>query len=174
MLRLLGSAVSGSPTVVRGAVVGVVALTFGIGLTACGGSDSASKQEIREAEHRGERRGRVDRMENEKQRRLESEIKAIRKGQQDTPPAGVTPSTGGSGSAPPESERSSCGGSLSVGPETSCPFAENVRAAYEGEIGSGSGTGYAYSPANNEVYEMFCTGAPHECTGAISASVFFP
>ena len=174
MSKLLAFKIQNRTQIIRGLTACAVALALSAGLSACGGDSSASKQEIRAAEHRGERRGRVDRMEKEKQRQLEREIKAIRKGQQDTPPAGVTPSTASSGSAPPESERSSCGGSLSVGPDTSCPFAENVRAEYESEIGSGSGTVYAYSPANNEVYEMFCSSAPHECTGAISASVFFP
>jgi len=172
--KLFVSAVQNPSRILRGIVVCTITLALGVGLAACGGDDSASKQEIREAEHRGERRGRVDRMENEKQRQLEREIKAIRKGQQDGPPDAVPLSSGGSSPAPPESERSSCGGSLSVGPDTSCPFAENVRVAYESEIGAGPGTIYAYSPANNEVYEMSCTGAPHECTGAISASVFFP
>lgn len=48
------------------------------------------------------------------------------------------------------------------------------RSEYENEFGEGSGTVYAYSAANNEIYEMFCTAAPHECSGAINATVFFP
>ena len=66
----------------------------------------------------------------------------------------------------------SCGGDLSVGPNTSCPFAENVQAAYETD---GPGTVTAYSPVTDQTYTMTCTaGTPVVCTGANDASVYFP
>lgn len=153
------------------AVVGVLGLATAFGLAACGGG-GASQEEIAKAE----RHGRVYRMEQERKRRIEKELKELRKEQKNAvhtvpnPP----PTTTSTPAPPAESSHSSCGGSLSVGPDTTCEFAENVRAEYESEIGSGSGTVYAYSPANNEFYEMFCTSAPHECSGAIDATVYFP
>lgn len=112
-------------------------------------------------------------MEKEKQRRLEKAIQEIRRGQKKAVSDPAPDGGGGSTSVPP-SERTSCGGTLEVGPDTTCEFAANVRAAYESEVVSGPGEVLAYSPANEEVYEMFCTAAPHECTGAISARVYFP
>jgi hypothetical protein len=161
-------------------VVIVIAALASLGFAACGGgSSSASKEEIAQAERRGEKRGRRDRMEKEKERTLEAEVKELKKlangsGGSNAPHPPPTTAEAAPAAPAPESERSSCGGSLSVGPDTSCPFAENVRYEYENEIGAGEGTVYAFSPANNEIYEMFCTGAPHECTGAISATVYFP
>ena len=161
-----------------------IAIVASLGLVACGGgSSSASKEEIAKAERRGEKKGRVDRMEKEKGRQIEAELKTLKKeikkresrGVPNPDPAPEQTSPAQPESSPaPESDHTSCGGSLSVGPDTTCEFAENVQFAYESEIGAGSGTVYAYSPANDEIYEMFCTGAPHECTGAISAKVYFP
>jgi hypothetical protein len=65
-----------------------------------------------------------------------------------------------------------CGDGLAVGPNTSCGFAENVRAEY-----SGNGPGWisVYSPATNRTYNVFCTGSsPHVCTGGNNAAVYFP
>jgi hypothetical protein len=116
--------------------------------------------------------------EKEKERRLQQaieELKRERAQEKRRPPAAATPP---SSTPTPEtsssSERSSCGGELEVGPDTTCGFAENVRAEYEYELGSGSGEVTAYSEANNQYYSMYCTAAPHECTGAISARVYFP
>lgn len=142
------------------------------GVAGCGDS-GASDEEIAAAEKRGEKKGRFYRMEKEKQRRLEKAIQEIREGQKKAVPAPAPGSTGGTDPTPP-TERTSCGGTLEVGPDTTCEFAANVRSAYETEIVTGPGTVLAYSPANNEVYEMNCTAAPHECTGAISARVYFP
>ena len=156
---------------VRLAAILAVGLLVAVGLFACGGGGGASKSEIAAAE----KRGRTIKAEKEKERKLENEIHELKK-ERDQEKGGSSPT----GSAPAaqapvaESDRTSCGGSLSVGPDTTCRFAENVRAEYEYEIGSGSGTVYAYSAANNEIYEMFCTASPHECSGAINATVFFP
>jgi hypothetical protein len=148
-----------------------MAISVSFGLVACGDS-GASKEEIAQAE----KHGRHYRMEQERKRRIEAELKELRKQQKRIPKSTVPnpPPTPVEPAPAPESSHTSCGGSLSVGPDTTCAFAENVRAEYESEYGSGSGTVYAYSPANNEFYEMFCTAAPHECSGAINATVYFP
>jgi Glucodextranase, domain B len=73
--------------------------------------------------------------------------------------------------APPLSSATDCGGGLTAGAHTSCPFAENVRAAYES---SGSGILDVYSPTTGQTYRMYCTsGSPHVCTGGNGASVYF-
>jgi Glucodextranase, domain B len=73
--------------------------------------------------------------------------------------------------APPLSSATDCGGGLTAGARTSCPFAENVRAAYES---SGSGILEVYSPTTGQTYRMYCTsGSPHVCTGGNGASVYF-
>jgi Glucodextranase, domain B len=65
----------------------------------------------------------------------------------------------------------SCGGDLAVGPNTTCAFAENVRAAYESD---GAGTVMAYSPVTKRTYAMSCSSDnPVLCTGANNASVYF-
>lgn len=170
MLKWVGSFVHGGPGAGRVAAIAVLALVVSVGLVACGGG-GASSEEIAKAE----KHGRHYRMEQERKRRIERELKELRKEQKrENHIVPNPPPTTGQAPAPPESSHSSCGGSLSVGPDTTCAFAENVRAEYESEIGAGSGTVYAYSPANNEIYEMFCTPAPHECSGAIDATVYFP
>jgi hypothetical protein len=66
----------------------------------------------------------------------------------------------------------SCGQDLSVGPNTTCPFAEDVRAAYESH---GPGVVEAYSPVTGQTYAMSCSaGSSVVCTGANNASVYFP
>jgi hypothetical protein len=73
--------------------------------------------------------------------------------------------------APPLANRTDCGDGLTVGPNTSCPFAQNVRAAYES---SGSGILDVYSPTTGKTYRMYCTsGSPVVCTGGNGASVYF-
>jgi Glucodextranase, domain B len=77
-----------------------------------------------------------------------------------------------SGGAPTSYNTIGCGNGLLVGPNTSCGFAENVRAEY-----SGNGPGWlsVYSPATGRTYNMFCTGSsPHVCTGGNNAAVYFP
>jgi len=73
--------------------------------------------------------------------------------------------------APPLSSATNCGGGLTVGAHTSCPFAENVREAFQS---SGSGVLDVYSPTTGQTYRMYCTsGSPHVCTGGNGASVYF-
>jgi hypothetical protein len=52
---------------------------------------------------------------------------------------------------------------------TSCPFADNVRAAY---FGQGGGLVYAYSPVTNRIYAMYCiTGYVAHFTNGAPARV---
>ena len=72
---------------------------------------------------------------------------------------------------PPLSGAANCGGGLTAGAHTSCPFAENVRAAFDA---SGSGILDVYSPTTGKTYRMYCTsGSPHVCTGGNGASAYF-
>src|SRR4029077_11501447 len=76
------------------------------------------------------------------------------------PTVPVTP-TGPSTGSP--SGETSCTDELSIGPNTTCPFAEDVRAAYEA---SGPGTVMAYSPVTHLTYAMTCSdGSYVVCTG---------
>jgi hypothetical protein len=154
-----------------------------LGLAACGGG-GASKEEIAQAE----KHGRQDRAEKEKERKLESEIQQLKKERQaekkrkrekerkrntSQPDHGATAAA----PAPPQSsapEGTDCGEGVVAGPETSCGFALETRNEYEAYIGSGPGTVEAYSEANETWYAMSCSGAPHACSGAISATVYFP
>jgi hypothetical protein len=159
----------------RIAIVAVIIAALGAGLAACGGG--SSDEEIAQAE----KRGRHYKTEQERKRRIEKELKELRKRQKqldhstapNTVPVPIE-STSSTSTSTSSGGIASCGNELSVGPDTTCPFAENVRYAYESEIGSGSGNVSAYSPANDEDYNMYCTSAPHECSGAISATVYFP
>lgn len=67
-----------------------------------------------------------------------------------------------------------CGSGVSVGPATTCPFAQNVKQAYEESETSGAADVSAYSPVTGQSYNMHCTGgAMHACTGGNNASVYF-
>jgi hypothetical protein len=141
---------------------------LGLGLAACGDS-GASQDEIEAARQQGAVKAR----EQQKIHEIEKELQDLKKGK-----AGAG---AGGGSAAPPSEGSgstgsgNCGGSLSVNEHTTCGFAENVEDAYYSEIGSGSGTVYAYSPTTGQTYSMYCTaGSPHECTGGNDAAAYFP
>jgi Glucodextranase, domain B len=66
----------------------------------------------------------------------------------------------------------SCGGQLAVGPDTTCSFAESVRAVYERQ---GPGTYEVFSPVTEKTYSMTCSsGTPVVCSGGNNASVYFP
>jgi pyruvate/2-oxoglutarate dehydrogenase complex dihydrolipoamide acyltransferase (E2) component len=167
-------------------MVGLAVLVGSLLVGCGGGASAANQQEIALAE----RHGRQEKAEKEKERKLEREIQDLKservrekehhrehererkraeeRADENEPAPTPAPSSA------PESGHSSCGGSLAVGPDTTCPFAENVEREYYAEVGEGEGEVFAYSAANDEYYEMFCTGAPHECTGAISAKVYFP
>jgi hypothetical protein len=145
----------------------IAVISFGV--VACG-SSGASQEELNQAKQEGAAHA----QETARIKQIQREIRAIRRhggGNPNVVPAGTAPSSATSNTT----GTTSCGGELSVGPSTTCPFAENVRAAYEEELGAGSGIVYAYSPATNKLYEMQCTaGTPHVCTGGNSASVYFP
>jgi hypothetical protein len=163
-------------------------LCIAFGITACGGGGStASQQEIAQAEHHA----RQEKAEKEKERKLERKLerlerenrlekkhqrererrekKELEEGSTPTPtPAPSTPEP----STPSGTE---CGDGTIAGPETSCGFAIETRLEYEREIGAGSGEIEAWSQANEKWYGMYCTeGAEHECSGAITATVYWP
>jgi hypothetical protein len=162
-------------------ILSVLVLAGATGLAACGGGSSASQEEIAKAE----KHGREERQEKEKERKLEREIQKLKterqeekkrkreKGQTPQPNHGATTPAP---EPPPSSTPSGtdCGEGVVAGPETSCGFALETRNEYETYIGSGPGEVEAYSAANETWYWMNCTGAPHACSGAISATVYFP
>lgn len=153
-------------------VAAAIAFALVVTLGGCGGSSGPSKEEIKEAEHTGAERA----QQHAKIHQIEEQLRDLRHGsKQNAADEGSAPE---SPSAPaPEGTSSSgnCGGGLSVNQYTTCPFAENVESAYFEEIGSGSGTVEAWSPAKERTYVMYCTsGEPHECTGGNNAAVFFP
>ncbi len=87
--------------------------------------------------------------------------------------SGATPGVAGEqpSSVPPST--TSCGGGLAVGPDTTCSFAANVQAAYDGQ---GPGTYSVHSPVTDLNYTMTCNqdGGEIVCTGGNNASVYFP
>jgi hypothetical protein len=74
--------------------------------------------------------------------------------------------------APAQSSGNNCGGGVNAGPNTSCAFAQNVAAAYNGP---GYDTEYVYSPVTGQSYEMTYTqdGSVVSATGGNDASVQF-
>jgi hypothetical protein len=65
-----------------------------------------------------------------------------------------------------------CGGGLRAGPNTSCPFAANVRDAYN-EAPGARATVRVFSPVTGQTYTMTCgpAGAGVTCSGGNNASV---
>jgi hypothetical protein len=170
----------------RAVVTALAVVGTGLLLAACGGgSSTASQQEIA----RAERHARQEKTEKEKERRLERKLTKLeqenrlakkrqrekaQREKKEAEEAHVTPTPTPITPEPSTPSGTDCGDGVVAGPETSCGFALNVQAEYEAFIGEGSGTVEAYSEENKEVYSMFCTAAPHECSGAISATVYFP
>jgi hypothetical protein len=147
------------------------AMVVSLALVSCG-SSGASQEELNQAKREGASQAR----ETARIKRIQKELRALRRGNGSSGSSNVVPAGPSPGnSTSPATGTTSCGGELSVGPDTTCPFGENVRTAYGEELGSGSGTVYAYSPVTKKIYEMQCTaGTPHVCTGGNSASVYFP
>lgn len=154
---------------------GVAIAASALLLVACGGSSGPNSEEIA----RLKRQGAEHVHKEERLRKLEKELKHIKKGPQ--PAASVPQRTEPDRSSPtpapvptPSSGLESCGGELEVNSYTTCPFAEDVENDYFEEIGSGSGSIEAYSPVTEIFYVMYCTSSPHECTGGKNAAVYFP
>ena len=65
-----------------------------------------------------------------------------------------------------------CGAGLHAGPHTSCPFAQNVRAAYNAAPGTTASV-RVFSPVTGQTYTMSCAaaGSGVTCSGANNASV---
>lgn len=157
----------------RRSLKGSLALLAAAGLlvlAGCGDSGT-SADELREAREAGAKKAR----EQQKIRQIQKELKELKKGggsgKSNSPDSSVSPAPEGGSTA----TSGNCGGTLSANQNTTCGFAANVQEAYYAEIGSGSGTVYAYSPTTGQTYSMYCTaGSPHECTGGDNAAVYFP
>jgi hypothetical protein len=172
----------------RGTVVVALLVCAGFSVTACGGSSGPSQSEqIAQARREGEKlraekvkehslEHKLEKLEREnaQEKKQLKEKERHEKKQAEEAHTPLTPAPSPSAPEPSPPSGTDCGDGVIAGPETSCGFALNTAAEYEAQIGSGSGTIEAYSEANEEVYSMFCTAAPHECSGAISATVFFP
>jgi hypothetical protein len=149
------------------AFVLVATAMLSLGLSACGDS-GASQEELESARKQGVAKARQQGKINQ----IEKELKNLKKGKSGGPATGASPAPEGSSTA---AGSGNCSGSLSANQYTTCGFAENVEDAYYSEIGSGSGTVYAYSPTTGQTYSMYCTaGSPHECTGGNNAAAYFP
>lgn len=87
-----------------------------------------------------------------------------------SPVASSSPASNASSADRSSPEGTDCGGGLHAGPNTTCPFAENVRAAYDEAPGAYV---QAYSPVTNKSYSMDCTpvGAGVSCHGGNDATV---
>lgn len=151
-----------------GTFLGMLALC--LTLAGCGDS-GASQDEIEAARKQGAAKAH----QQANIRQIQKELQELKKGKS---VKGAVPGAVGTSPAPAGSSSSgsgSCGGSLSANEVTTCGFAANVQQAYFEEIGSGSGTVYAYSPTTGQTYSMYCSsGSPHECTGGNDAAVYFP
>jgi hypothetical protein len=163
-------------------LVAIVGLLIG----GCGGgSSTASQNEIAQAE----RHARQLKAEKEKERSLERKLGRLEQEnreakrrrreeahqEQGREEAHVPPPVESLPAEPSTPSGTDCGDGVIAGPETSCGFALNTRDEYEREIGAGSGSIEAWSEANEQWYPMYCTeGSEHECSGAISATVYWP
>lgn len=150
-------------------VAAAIGCVLVVALVGCGDSGS-SQDALKEAEHQGAERA----QQHAKQRQFERELRELKRERKHDDHGSGQPAPESTGSAP-EGSSGNCGGGLSANEYTTCGFAENVEDAYYSEIGSGSGTVYAWSPTTEQNYSMYCTsGEPHECTGGNNAAVFFP
>ena len=72
---------------------------------------------------------------------------------------------------PPLAGGTDCGGGLHAGPNTSCPFAQNVRDAYN-EAPGAHATVRVFSPVTDQTYTMTCAPAGNgvTCSGGNNAS----
>ena len=161
--------------VLRTTGLGALACALLLGAVAgCGSDEGGSADEIQQARKEAASAARQD----ERIKQLERELRQ-RERNSGRNSGGSEPDSGGSepdqtAPAPAApSANASCGNSVSVGPNTSCPFAHEVRAAYEQS--GGASTIQAYSSVTGVTYTMSCTaGSPHACTGGNDASVYFP
>ncbi len=148
----------------------LIALVAALGLTACGGSDSASQNEIEQVRTEAAEQAR----QSERIHQLQKEVKKLDHNGGGSSGSGSS-STGSavpSGGSTPSGASGSCGEEVSVGPNTSCPFALNVAETYRS---TGSSVFDVYSPVTGKTYTMTCSGgSPHVCTGGNDASVYFP
>jgi hypothetical protein len=151
----------------RGIALAIALLALAGGVTACGGDDGPSDEDVQAAREQGEKEERDRQRLRDIERELREQRKRDRDGGGSSPPSG-----GGSQPAP---RRTNCGAGVQAGPNTTCAFARNVREEYYTAGGSGAMSITVYSPATDRTYTMSCTGgSPHACTGGNNASAYFP
>jgi hypothetical protein len=82
-----------------------------------------------------------------------------------------TQGSGSSAAPAPPAGGTDCGGGLHAGPNTSCPFAQNVRDAYN-EAPGAHATVRVFSPVTDQTYTMTCAPAGNgvTCSGGNNAS----
>jgi hypothetical protein len=149
-------------------VFSLLALT--IVLASCGDS-GASQEELEAARQQGAAKAR----QQAKISQIQKELNELKKGKGTGSAAAAAAGSSPAPEGAPSGGSGNCNGSLSANENTTCGFAENVEQAYFAEIGSGSGTVYAYSPSTGQSYSMYCSaGSPHSCTGGNDAAVYFP
>ena len=145
-------------------------------VTACGGDDGATQEQLDQARAEGAKEAKaqaklddleakVDRL--DKQNKADAR-KAAKEARNQT---NAEDTSGLGGSAGPTT---ACGDGISAGANTSCAFAMNVA----GEYGSnpGASTISAYSPATGEEYVLSCSpyGNGTACFGGNDASIYLP
>lgn len=139
-----------------------------LGLSACG----TSEDDLDKAREEGAEQQRLKDKQAEqtrKQRELEKKIKQLEKDRRSGSESSSSSSGSGGGTT---TGSTSCGGGLSVNSNTSCSFAENVRAELN-YVGGSPATIYVYSPTTGASYTMRCSGgAPTVCRGGNNAAVY--
>jgi hypothetical protein len=154
-------------------VLGVVLCGMAVGgVVACGDDTDAQRlTEERIAKERHEA-ARIARQE-ERVKQLEQQLRQQNAGSSPAPAPPTAPSTPSGSTAP--AGTSSCSGGLYVNSVTTCPFAENVRSAYN-RSGGGDATVEAYSAATGRTYLMTCSddASLHVCYGGNNARIYFP
>lgn len=146
------------------------AVSLGVSVGGCGDS-GASQDEIEAARKQGAAKA----QQQANIRQIQKELQELKKGKSVKEAVPGTANTSSAAAGSSSSNSGNCSGSLSTNSVTTCGFAANVQQAYFEEIGSGSGTVYAYSPTTGQTYSMYCSsGSPHECTGGNDAAVYFP
>lgn len=167
----------------RGRLLCITTIAVGLigGLAACGSDDAGRQTAQADAIAGAKAEGRREALNEERlkdaaseAKKLQAQINALKKHarSRQTQGGGATSATAsGSSPAPYSSGTSSCGDGLSVNSVTTCPFARNVRAAYERS--GGATTLEVDSPVTGRTYTMRCSpGIPTVCSGGDNAKVY--
>ena len=149
-------------------------------VVACGSDSndqqSAQADEIARAKEEGRRQALNEqrvKAASEETKKLRREVNKLKKSTKTPSKQSAGSSTTGASSAPSASSSpgASCGDGLSVNSVTTCPFARNVRAAYEAS--GGATTLQIDSPVTGRSYTMRCSpGVTTVCSGGNHATVY--